>query len=1188
MPRSVVGSWWLLALVAALVVPMVPGGGSALAPPPSGSLPLEAMGHATASAPGPGPVAPNATARLGWIHDELRGRNVPPSALHLPALSAEGLPRSGPVAPTYAAAPAPMGVADIGLRNEGGVMAPYELNTTSAAGTIDLTGARSVYVDGDGPDMFGVQLNSVLTNVTLFGNSSYQFWTQNFVSYTSSSGQLSFGDNLWNFSDPFGALSANAIYAHGPNGTPVAPVYYYALGPTFTIHYPFSVTFYLNATTIDGRSAVYFNYTVANATMSTSGSFDWVVFNSTAPGGGPAAPVPQFQIDGFGYDPIGLINDIELVVCGNDNGDTTTFFSIAATLSLEYWNASTGRYANVPSAMNAGADTGETADGVASFYTTPTTTDQLALGPSFLTGLWNSTDPPGERSISISVNPAAALLLVNPGTSRRPDLAQWVPSSPTGLTFFYVPNTGNYYVDVRLGDFVPGSYQLHSSAPPNQTQSMGFGLAPDPALGLYTPLIIQGNAELAQLAPVGSGTANSPYILLNNGANSLDPEFAQWNDFEFPVFPGLLLIGTTAHVQITPPALALRYPAYMLPQLDALGLPADNHLQIEFWNASNVSLLNASGISGWLSASMYSFYPLGSVIFWNSSHDLIARNTFEDQGAGLAMYGGTGNTIWGNSFVATPTAALDPANLLGGPANQTGLWESESGDQVYNNYFATPVTAYTPSFDPLSCQTSNCSPATYTDAWNVSEESASAYQIVLGQNLTGSIIGTPYQGGNYWSNYGTWADPFGALPYNDSGWIASGGDFVPLVPYSLFNVSFQQSGLAPGTPWGVSTPFANVTSTGWTLDMVDPAGPLSYSVWGPPGYLLPPAGSVSVPAAGPVLLSFLPIAPLEVTETGLAAGLAWNLSIVGTGTGGVPENVSAIAPAGLTLRLPVGGYDFTASSTGFVATPGSGSVEVTSGATPSSLAIVFSPALALGFSAVGLPAGSPWSVNVTQGAITLERGTNGSSILFGWFDLPDPTGSFEFSVSAPGFLALPAEGQGILPANAVETIHFARQNGTLNLSVVPACSTLFLDGASLGPVCGTESLSLEPGTYSLEATGAGYLPSFDNVSVFAGTSTTVTLHLRATPPGTSSPQPTAGPTGVSWGWVALLAALAAVFLATTLLLAFRARRRPPTAPAASPRPAAASPRSPPAVPAPVAPPAAPVPERQPWSEDESP
>lgn len=827
----------LASVALAINGPSTFAGESRLAPSSTTADPSMPVAAPTTGVDAPVGPASAVTSKLAAIHAELARDGAPELDVHLPNLAAEGHRTGQPVSPTYSEAPSPMGVADIGLRDVGGALTGYVLNTSSTEGTVNLTDAQSVYVDGDGPDMFGVQLNAVLTNVTLFGNSSYQFWTQNFVSYTPSSGELAFGDNLWNFTNASGNFSSNALYSHGPNGTVYAPVLYLAVGPTYTIHYPFSLTFYLNSTLISGRSAVFFNYTLANSTMSRSGSFDYVVFNSTGGTTLTPAPVPpMYQVNGDAYNALGLLNDIELSLLGNDNGDTTTFYQLNATASIAYWNATTGSYRPVPSAVNAGADTGETSDGVASYYSGASAVAQLAPGPSFLSGLWNSTTPPGERTVVATLAPAPALILVNPGPAVNESSAQWVPSSPTGTTTFKIPNTGEFTLDFELSDYAP-LVRVEPGSGANATSDVTVTLPSDPALGIYTPLIVWGNAELADLAQSGTGTAADPYVLNDTGVASLDPEFGQWNDFQFPVFPGLLLVSTTAYADITPPSFALQYPEWMLNGTHGIyadGLPATNDLQLEFWNVSNVALVNGY-LSGWLSANTFSFYPLGAVIFWNSSGNLIAGNEFADQGIGLAFYGGSDNTVWGNAFLQTGVAASDPSNVLENPSNQTGIWESESGDLVYNNYFSVPVPAYTPSFDPLSCQI-ECEPQEYYDRWNVSRESATATADVLGYALTGSIIDTSYQGGNYWSNYGTPADPYGELPYDDSQWIRAGGDYVPLVPFSLYTVTFTESGLASRTPWGVITSLIVTNTTGAVLNFPAPNGTYPFSVVVPTGY----------------------------------------------------------------------------------------------------------------------------------------------------------------------------------------------------------------------------------------------------------------------------------------------------------------------------------------------------------------
>ena len=62
------------------------------------------------------------------------------------------------------------------------------------------------------------------------------------------------------------------------------------------------------------------------------------------------------------------------------------FRSINGTVNLEYTNTSTGTWKNVPSAYNFGSDTGETAAGIADYWTTG---HQLVInqGPTLLYGL---------------------------------------------------------------------------------------------------------------------------------------------------------------------------------------------------------------------------------------------------------------------------------------------------------------------------------------------------------------------------------------------------------------------------------------------------------------------------------------------------------------------------------------------------------------------------------------------------------------------------------------------------------------------------------------------------------------------------------------------------------------------------------------------------------------------------------
>ncbi len=833
-----------VAIVAVLLASGV-GAAGERAGPPSTAAASSAVGAATAAV-APTISSPGA-AREQAVLQEVDRSGVPASDVHLPDLSVAP-PRAGQlVSPTYSAAPAPMGVADLGLTNVSGHLRGSVLDTSSVEGTIAFTNALSVNVDGDGPDMFGVQLNAVVTGITLFGNSSNEFWTQNFVSYTPSSGELVFGDNVWNFSNYDAYISPNVFYATGPNGTLYAPVFYYAIGPTFTIHYPFTITFYENSTVLYDRPAVFFNYTVSKGDWSTSGSYDFVVFNATnsqAPKLHHAVAAGVYQIDGRQDDPVGLPNDLELDVVGNDDGDTTSFYAMDASLSIGTWDTTSRSYVAVPSAYDSGSETGETSDGVAVSYSGSTPVAQLQLGPSFLYGLWGMSSDSGRRTIVQQLAPTNTLLLVNPGTSLNESEAQWVPSSPSGTTTFSLPNGGDYWVQYVLSDHDPGGAVLATAS--NSTSYRSFTGTLNEALGVYTPLIAFGNGQLAGISSGGSGSVSNPYVIDHTEYGPILSEFAAWNDYQWPVFPGLLLYGTTDYVSVTPPAFTVVYPWWMTADIVEFGLPSTNQLQLWFWDSEHV-VVRGGTVSGWLSAFLEGF-PEGSIIFWNSTNDLVAGTTFLDQGDAIVLYGGTDNTIWGSHFWDATTTATDPEDVLNSGEFTQAVNESESGDLIYNNYVDVPFPAITPTFDPLSCQI-NCEPAAYLDAWNVAPQPASDVRVVDGVPLSGNIHGYSWQGGNYWSNYGTASDPYGILPYNNSGQIVYGGDYAPLAP-PLYKVTFAESGLPGGTVWSVTLNGVTFSSEGRTITFEDPNGAYAFGV--PPvnhRFALPSHGTVVVRGA---------------------------------------------------------------------------------------------------------------------------------------------------------------------------------------------------------------------------------------------------------------------------------------------------------------------------------------------------
>jgi len=906
---------------------------------------------------------------------------------------------------------------------------------------------------------------------------------------------------------------------------------------------------------------------LAAANLTANGTFDDVVFNSSfLPPVLPAA-VPEFQANGTGVDPLGLPNDLELVLVGNDDGDTTTFYALQATFFLATWNGTAGAYDPIPSAFDAGSDTGETSDGVGVYYNTAAAgavipDAVLALGPSFLGGLWNYSNDPGYRTLTSNVAPTNSFLLVTPGAAYNASEAQWaptfgVPTAPATITF---PNTGAYYFGWFLSDYRPVHRVLDPAG--NSTTRVTSTLVRTNSLGVYTPLLAWGNAELAAISTAGNGTAPAPYLIEANEYHAIDPVFGAMNDFLFPVFPGILLVGVDAFVHLTPPSLALDYSADVAANLSAYGLPVSNHLQIELWNVSNVTVSAAASITGWLSADL-GFFPVGALILWGSSGNLIAGNTFNDQGIAVALYGGTNNTIWGNSFLYATAAATNESGLENSGNNTTGLFESESGDLVYNNYFALPAPAYTPTIDPLSCQIA-CLPVSYADRWNVSYAAANATATVLGTVLTGSIIGTSYQGGNYWSNYGMPSNPFGVLPYNDSGRITNGGDYVPLVLTTVYPVSVNELGLAPGTTWGVEVQGVAYRTNGSGLTLYAPNGTFNFTVLLPTNYTAPASGNFTVNGSGTeVTIAFSPLVALVFEEAGLVVGWSWNVTV--NTTAAVGFNLTENSTGGaVVFEVVPGTYQFQANSTGYNATPANGSLTVTTtGGGP--VVVQFSLAPAAVFQETGLPAGTAWTVEIMNGTFEVNYSATTSVLTLSIFELPP--GPYDWNVSAAGYSADPASGGGNASAPAVVPVAFTVVNGTLAGVVSVAAAYVYVNGNLVHLSAGAFSVAEAPGIYAIVAVAAGYVTYYNNVTVTSGATTTVPITLTAVPTG-----PSGGPGGISdlgWGIIVALAVVAAI----GLLLAARSRRGkapPPVAPYSGT-----------AAPAAAAAPAA----RPPWEED---
>ncbi|HYM38575.1 MAG TPA: thermopsin family protease, partial [Thermoplasmata archaeon] len=346
------------------------------------------------------------------------------TAAYLPNLLAQVRVSNGVVQPLYTEAPAPMGIGDFGVRNTTGTPQGYFLQTTSWRGILTLNDVNALYLDDGAPDYFGAQLNTVMTNTTVQGNTTYRYWIQNVIQYSTKAHTLTFIDNIWNFSNPQASEPASTFYSG--NGTPVDPVFYYDVGPTFVVPFPFTVYLYENSSLTVGTgpaprpvwSTVRFGYDIRNAAGARlySGIYDTVLFNSNVRENANP-PIPKFTVDGFRPNPVGLLDDAELMIGGPGGGSTTTIFGIAGSERLQFWNTTSLKYENSKTAWNEGTDTGETVEGISEYYTAPGTV-VVGPGPSIPMPFWNATPGGniGQAVVQGTVAPSNSFFFFNQGT----------------------------------------------------------------------------------------------------------------------------------------------------------------------------------------------------------------------------------------------------------------------------------------------------------------------------------------------------------------------------------------------------------------------------------------------------------------------------------------------------------------------------------------------------------------------------------------------------------------------------------------------------------------------------------------------------------------------------------------------------------------------------------------------------
>lgn len=701
----------------------------------------------------------------------LKDHNISSKDAYLPNFAAMGSQENGNVVtPPYTSSPSPMGIGDFGVRKTSGTLTGYNMTTPSIEGSVSASNMSAFYPGTDTPHSFSIQLNAILTNVTVHGNSSDAYWTQNVVFYSSQSHELTFIDNIWNFSSAYSSLPKSTFISGNGLSNPSFPQYYYTQGETVKVPYPFTLHLYLNSTKLNNEDSVFFNYSLSTQHSLMSGSYDKVVFNSTA-GASTVfnTPTPNYLVSGTQEAPNGLPYDAEIILGGPGGGSLANFYGLNATMKLSYLKQA--RYNPVKSAFDTGGDTGETSVGVAVGW--KGSTARVTTGPSMIYGMWNVTNSP-MKWYKGQVAPSNSFMFINKGNTFQSTSTSWVPLPSSGKYSFELPEN-SYSVKVELSGHTPVETSLANLGSVTLGKSSSYGA--------YTPLYAMNNNQLAAISSSGSGSVSSQYKLITQNEKSISESFMKENDFGYSVFFGTLLYNVSDYATLG---------HYTIPwHIDVYGF--NESLPMVFIQSSNLTIMdtNFTGQPYSLfgrSLSYPNMFGLTPLSVLNSNHMLIAQNTFITSYTDMYVYNSTNNVIWGNTFFSNYSYG-----------SFTGINIDAAGNKIYNNYFWG-------FYNDVYSYYTGSGGSFVTNTWNIAKQSRSDTSTFNGYTFNGSIIKTSSEGGNYWWDYAGQSTPFNDYSNIPSNYYTLNpqGDNAPLVANY---VHFTHSGLPSNLTYSFESGF---------------------------------------------------------------------------------------------------------------------------------------------------------------------------------------------------------------------------------------------------------------------------------------------------------------------------------------------------------------------------------------------
>jgi thermopsin len=247
----------------------------------------------------------------------------------------------------YSGEPAPMGIVDYGIGANGH---GFHFNSTSFTGIVNINNltTHNSSIENCSHNM-GIQLN--LNFRFNDSGTNYTYWVQNVAILNTSSHQIAFIDNVWNFTSPPYNMHNNTIHGNGTVHSSKSGNLYYFLankGAFSNFNYK-NLELRSVSYNISGYPHIYMEYNDGNGWV----TYDAVNFTFA----GNVSHNDGFIVNGNKTNSNSLPIDAGLIMGGPGNGYNTKAKSANLTMALKYWNGH--NYQAVANSYNHGSDTAE-------------------------------------------------------------------------------------------------------------------------------------------------------------------------------------------------------------------------------------------------------------------------------------------------------------------------------------------------------------------------------------------------------------------------------------------------------------------------------------------------------------------------------------------------------------------------------------------------------------------------------------------------------------------------------------------------------------------------------------------------------------------------------------------------------------------------------------------------------------